>query len=156
MLAGVARQVLELEREIQQVAHVVFGGILRAVDDGLPDPKVRILRARVVGDGTVQDTLTITSHVADPVSTEVRLRLVPEFAPLQEVKAGLATAREWKLSRDDATATTLRAIEHAVHRRTAVVLAIPYDLAAVASLDDEAADVDTWADLRDLRDRPAR
>ena len=30
------------------------------------------------------------------------------------------------------------------------------DLAAVASLDDEAADVDTWADLRDLRDRPAR
>ena len=38
------------------------------------------------------DTLTITSHVADPVSTEVRLRLVPEFAPLQEVKAGLAAA----------------------------------------------------------------
>ena len=84
-------------------SHVVFGGILRAVDDGLPDPKVRILRARVVGDGTVRDTLTITSHVADPVSTTVRLRLVPEFAPLQEVKAGLATAREWKLSRDDAT-----------------------------------------------------
>ncbi len=84
-------------------SHVVFGGILRAVDDGTPDPKVRILRARMVGDGTVQDTLTITSHVAGVISTEVQLRLVPEFAPLQEVKAGLATAREWRPSRDDDT-----------------------------------------------------
>ena len=86
----------------RDASQVVFGGILRAVDDELPDPKVRILRARVVGDGTVQDTLTITSHLADPIRTEVQVRLVPEFAPLQEVKAGLATAREWKLSQDAA------------------------------------------------------
>jgi hypothetical protein len=83
-------------------SHVVFGGLLRAVDDGSPDPKVRILRSRVVGEGEVRDTLTITSHVADRISTDVRLRLIPEFAPLQEVKAGSAAARTWGLTQDGA------------------------------------------------------
>ncbi len=83
-------------------SHVTFGGLLRAIDDGFPDPKVRILRSRVVGEGEVRDILTITSQVADSVSTDIRLRLVPEFAPLQEVKAGLAAAREWQLTQDGA------------------------------------------------------
>ena len=80
--------------------HVVFGGLLRAVDDGFPDPKVRILRSRVVSEGEVRDTVTIVSQVAEQVSTDVRLRLVPEFAPLQEVKAGSAAARRWDLTQD--------------------------------------------------------
>jgi glycogen debranching enzyme len=87
----------------QSASQVVFGGLLRAVDDDFPDPKVRILRNRVVGDGELRDTLTITSHVAHAVATDLRLRLVPEFASLQEVKAGLGTARAWKLTLDGAT-----------------------------------------------------
>lgn len=78
-------------------AHVVFGGLMRGVDDGFPDPKVRILRRRAVAEGEVRDTLTLTSHVDEPISTDVRLRLVPEFAPLQEIKAGAAVARAWQL-----------------------------------------------------------
>ncbi len=84
-------------------SHVVFGGLLRAVDDDFPDPKVRILRSRVVGDARVRDTLTVSSHVAHAITTDLRVRLVPEFASLQEVKAGLARARAWKLTRDGAT-----------------------------------------------------
>ena len=83
-------------------SHVVFGGLLRAVDDGSPDPKLRMLRSRVVSDGEVRDTLTITSHVAERLSTDVRLRLVPEFAPLQEVKAGSAAVRRWELTQNGA------------------------------------------------------
>ncbi len=71
-------------------SRVVFGGLLRAVDDHSPDPKVRILRDRVVEDGMVRDTMTITSHVDHAVTTTLRVRIVPEFAPLQEVKGGTA------------------------------------------------------------------
>ena len=44
-------------------SRVVFGGLLRALDDPSPDPKVRLLRERVVADGAVGETLTIVSHV---------------------------------------------------------------------------------------------
>ena len=93
---------MDLRRAAQRL-HVVFGGLLRAVDDDFPDPKVRILRSRVVGNGELRDTMTITSHVADAVTTDIRLRLLPDFASLQEVKAGLGTARAWKLTLDGAT-----------------------------------------------------
>ena len=76
-------------------SRVVFGGLLRALDDPSPDPKVRLLRERVVADGAVGETLTIASRVTDPIETTLSMRLVPDFAPLQEVKAGIATARAW-------------------------------------------------------------
>ena len=60
-----------------------------------PIPRCALLRERVVADGAVGETLTIVSHVAAAVRTALRLRLVPEFAPLQEVKAGTPTAARW-------------------------------------------------------------
>ncbi len=47
-------------------SRVVFGGLLRALDDPSPDPRVRLLRERVVADGAVGETLTIVSRVAHP------------------------------------------------------------------------------------------
>ncbi|MGZ8803903.1 MAG: glycogen debranching N-terminal domain-containing protein [Microbacterium sp.] len=85
----------------RSASRVVFGGLLRAVDDHDPDPKVRILRDRVVEEGLVQDSMTITSHVDHPVATTMRVRLVPEFAPLQEIKAGTPSPRAWCASRHD-------------------------------------------------------
>ena len=73
-------------------SNVVFGGLLRGVDDHSPDPKVRILRDRTVEDGRVREALTIRSHVDHAVTVELGLRLSPDFAPLQEVKAGTVTA----------------------------------------------------------------
>ena len=67
-------------------------GVLRGVDDAWPDPKVRLERLREVTDGRVTETLTVRSHRADPITVVLRTRWRPDFAPLQEVKAGVAPA----------------------------------------------------------------
>ncbi|HYJ49300.1 MAG TPA: glycogen debranching N-terminal domain-containing protein [Microbacterium sp.] len=136
-------------------SHVTFGGLLRAVDDGLPDPKVRILRNRVVGDGHVHDTMTISSHVSHAVTTDLRVLLVPEFAPLQEVKAGLATPRAWELTGD--AAMDRRTVESGDR---SLSISAPGASIAMAgegiSLDwrvrvapGESVDVSWWVDLHD-------
>lgn len=72
---------------------VIFGGVLRGVDDLTPDPKVRLTRARHVSAGRLRETLTIASGLAAPIATTLVLRVTPDFAPLQEVKAGMPLAR---------------------------------------------------------------
>lgn len=74
-------------------SRVVFGGLLRGVDDTTPDPKVRLLRDRRVGDGVVSESWTVASRVDRPIRVTLRLRLTPEFAQLHEVKSGHAHAR---------------------------------------------------------------
>ncbi len=85
-------------------SRVVFGGLLRAVDDHSPDPKVRILRDRVVEDGVVardhDDQLSRRPPRRRPT---LRVRIVPDFAPLQEVKAGTADRTRLAASRRSAT-----------------------------------------------------
>jgi glycogen debranching enzyme len=77
---------------------VVFGGLLRALDEPTPDPGVRLLRERVVSAGAVGETLTVVSHAQRRIEATLRLRLVPDFAPLQEVKAGIGGGRPWDAS----------------------------------------------------------
>ncbi len=74
-------------------SRVVFGGLLRGVDDTTPDPKVRLLRDRRVADGVVSESWTLHSRVDHPIRTTLRLRLSAEFAQLHEVKSGHAIAR---------------------------------------------------------------
>ncbi|MDO8381608.1 MAG: glycogen debranching N-terminal domain-containing protein [Microbacterium sp.] len=76
-------------------SRAVFDGVMRAVDDPTPDPKVRILRDRTVTAGGVRETISLRSKLEYDVSTVLRVRLVPEFAPLQEVKAGQPEQRAW-------------------------------------------------------------
>ncbi|WP_157236749.1 glycogen debranching N-terminal domain-containing protein [Promicromonospora sukumoe] len=71
-------------------SHVVFGGLLRGADDATPDPKVRLVRDRRVTDGSLAETWTVASHLAEPTRVTLRLRLRPDFASMHEVKAGLA------------------------------------------------------------------
>ncbi|HEX5858384.1 MAG TPA: glycogen debranching N-terminal domain-containing protein [Microbacterium sp.] len=80
-------------------SRVTFGGLLRAEDDGTPDPKVRVLRERVVAAGEVGESYTLRSKVDHTVETSLRVRLVPDFAPLMEVKAGTPAAKDWSVSR---------------------------------------------------------
>ncbi|WP_404433790.1 amylo-alpha-1,6-glucosidase [Microbacterium lacus] len=84
-------------------SRAVFGGLMRDVDDQTPDPKVRMLRDRTVSDARVDEVMTVRPNVAHAIHTVVRVRIVPEFAPLAEVKAGLAVAREWTVSMDAET-----------------------------------------------------
>lgn len=93
-------------------------------------------------------TNTLTP-LAEAVMAQIPLVLVVGDAPTGgarpwdvdqfQIAAALGAAT-FTVGRDDATATTLRAIEHAVHRRTAVVLAIPYDLAALEAAEPLHAD----------------
>jgi hypothetical protein len=77
-------------------SRVVFGGLLRGLDDHYPDPKVRLLREREVVAGAVGETFTLVSHVAHRVEATLQLRIVPDFAAMQEIKAGAVVERAWE------------------------------------------------------------
>lgn len=73
----------------------VLTDLLRGLDDESADPKVRMDRDRRVAAGAFSERITVTSHLATPVAAAVTVRVVPDFAPMQEVKAGLGTAATW-------------------------------------------------------------
>ncbi|KZE91520.1 glycogen debranching N-terminal domain-containing protein [Microbacterium sp. TNHR37B] len=74
---------------------VRFDAVLRGIDDPFPDPKVRLERVRRVTDGRVTETVTVRSHLAEPVSLRVRSTWEPDFTALQQVKAGAAERSSW-------------------------------------------------------------
>ncbi|MEU1972803.1 glycogen debranching N-terminal domain-containing protein [Microbacterium sp. NPDC019599] len=74
---------------------IEFGALLRDIDDDQPDPKVRLIRHRTVEAGLVRERLTVRSHLDSPVTTMLRLRIAPDFAPMHEVKSGMTHPREW-------------------------------------------------------------
>jgi glycogen debranching enzyme len=76
-------------------SHVTFGGLLREIDNDLSDPLIRVSRDRVVTAGEVRERLSIVSIAPHVVETTLRLRLVPDFSPLDEVKGGSAAALTW-------------------------------------------------------------
>lgn len=94
--------------DVESISHVAlgadrvrFGSVLRGLDADQPDPYVRILRDRFVTAGAVNETATVRSHRAEPIEVVLQLHLRPDFAPLQAVKAGIATALPWQW--DDGT-----------------------------------------------------
>ncbi|MET0296437.1 MAG: glycogen debranching N-terminal domain-containing protein [Microbacterium sp.] len=86
-------------------SRVVFGGLLRGIDDPTPDPKVRLLRDRSVTAGRLTETWTISSKVAHPIDTTLELRVQPEFSWLHEVKSGVSAAAAHTIDVSDAAAT---------------------------------------------------
>ncbi|NLA09965.1 MAG: amylo-alpha-1,6-glucosidase [Microbacteriaceae bacterium] len=90
-------------------SRVAFEGLLRRIDDASADPKVRLRRDRRVSDGRVTEAVTVRSHLAAAIDTIVTLRVVPDFSPMQDIKAGLARARGWSVEESlDATSLTVR------------------------------------------------
>ncbi|MCR2799406.1 glycogen debranching N-terminal domain-containing protein [Microbacterium sp. zg-Y818] len=79
----------------RDAATVIFGSLLRGVDDATPDPKVRLERLREVRSGVVTETLRLHSHLNRPLVVLLRVRLTPDFSPLQEVKSGAAPRTDW-------------------------------------------------------------
>lgn len=115
-------------------SRIVFGGLLRGLDDPTPDPKVRLLRDRRVEAGRVSETITVRSRVGDPLSTTLTLRVEPDFALLHEVKAGLGASR---------AATIRRTESGAVAGTGAASFAVAAPGATVGLADDGV--VATWA-----------
>lgn len=74
---------------------VVFTDVLRGIDDDSADPKVRLDRERQVSAGRFVEHLRLSSHRAVPITVEVSVRILPDFAPMQQVKAGLTPEESW-------------------------------------------------------------
>ncbi|KJL31427.1 glycogen debranching N-terminal domain-containing protein [Microbacterium azadirachtae] len=73
----------------------VFAAVLRGIDDDQPDPKVRLDRTRTVRAGEVVERIVVSSHREVPVPVALTVTLVPDFEPLQRVKAGLPDDGAW-------------------------------------------------------------
>ncbi|WP_109210282.1 MULTISPECIES: glycogen debranching N-terminal domain-containing protein [Microbacterium] len=84
---------------------VVFGGVLRGLDDPTPDPKVRLMRDRRVSAGRLTETLRVASRLDTPITTRLSVRLTPEFAPLQDVKAGIPRTRALEIAAEGDSGT---------------------------------------------------
>ncbi|QPE05645.1 amylo-alpha-1,6-glucosidase [Microbacterium schleiferi] len=86
---------------ISTVAHgadrAVFGLLARGIDDPMPDPKVRILRDRRVGDGSLTETLIVQSHVTEAIRLTLRAQVRPEFSSLHDVKAGAPAPQQFTI-----------------------------------------------------------
>jgi glycogen debranching enzyme len=86
-------------------SRVVFGGLVRGLDDASPDPRVRILRERRVTAGRLSETWTLRSQLAEAIDTTLTLHVEPDFSLLHEVKSGVAHPRAAIVSTTDAGAT---------------------------------------------------
>lgn len=69
--------------------------LLRAIDDAGADPKVRLIREIEVHDGKIVEFITVESQLDTEIHTQLAVRVVPDFAPMQEIKSGHATSRTW-------------------------------------------------------------
>ena len=73
----------------------VLTDLLRGLDDESADPKVRMDRDRRVAAGSFSERITVGSHLGTATAVVVTVRVVPDFAPMQQVKAGSAASAAW-------------------------------------------------------------
>jgi glycogen debranching enzyme len=74
---------------------VVFTDLLRGIDDAGADPKIRLDRERTVAGGRFAEGIRVSSHLETETPVELEVRLRPDFAPMQVVKAGRDADSEW-------------------------------------------------------------
>lgn len=73
----------------------VLTDVLRGLDDESADPKVRMDRDRRVAAGAFSERITVASHLDTAIPATIAVRVVPDFAPMQQVKAGLFADATW-------------------------------------------------------------
>ncbi|MEV4737231.1 MULTISPECIES: glycogen debranching N-terminal domain-containing protein [unclassified Microbacterium] len=74
---------------------VIFTDLLRGLDDAGADPKIRLDRERTVTAGRFAESIRVSSHLEAAVPVEVAVRVRPDFAPMQLVKAGMDADLAW-------------------------------------------------------------
>ncbi|HEY2043132.1 MAG TPA: glycogen debranching N-terminal domain-containing protein [Jatrophihabitans sp.] len=85
-----------------------FSSIARTLGDDLPDPTVRIDRFRTVEAGMVCEQLQVDSRATGPVSTELRVDISADLAPVQQIKAGRPTTAVPLTATQDESGVTVR------------------------------------------------
>jgi glycogen debranching enzyme len=68
---------------------VDFVSVLRHLDDGTPDPRVRAVHTRHATATGVDEEITISSGLSSPIETEVVIRVASDLAGMDAVKSGI-------------------------------------------------------------------
>jgi glycogen debranching enzyme len=71
---------------------VDFIGILRHSDDPTADPRMRVTQRRTVTASGLSESITVSSGLDHPITSEVRVRLGADLARMDDVKSGLPVA----------------------------------------------------------------
>jgi glycogen debranching enzyme len=87
-------------------ATATFTSLARNVDDRSADPRTRVDRTRTVSAGSLDETLTLTNALSEPVTTTISVSVRADFSDMQVVKAGM-TGSESPITLD-AKADTVR------------------------------------------------
>ncbi|MGQ7786827.1 glycogen debranching N-terminal domain-containing protein [Nesterenkonia sp. PF2B19] len=94
-------QVETISRSVEGPDELTFQALLREVDDPTPDPKVRLRRDRQVSPGVMTETWRLSSAVSEEVTVRLGAMLVPEFASMHDVKAGVAADEALSIEQQD-------------------------------------------------------
>ena len=71
---------------------VEFVGVLRHLDDGTADPRVRVRQRRTVDTDGLDESITIVSGLAHPITVDLRLVIGADLARMDDIKSGVTTA----------------------------------------------------------------
>jgi glycogen debranching enzyme len=103
---------------------VAFTGVLRHLDGLGADPRVRIDRTREAAANALIERIVVRSGRDVDVRTMIAVELHPDFAPMQEVKAGIRLPHPWSAAgtadgvtwRSGSTAAALHAPDAALRQ----------------------------------------
>lgn len=70
---------------------LIVVGLPRHLGNSWGDPSLRLTRARRVEAGFMEEEIELMSSTAEPVATEIALRLAADLAPMEVVKSGFPT-----------------------------------------------------------------
>ena len=85
------RQSENIATEMRGAHTVDFIGVLRHLDDGTPDPRVRVVQRRTVTATGIEESLVVTSGLSHAVSIEVRVGIGADLARMDDIKTGEET-----------------------------------------------------------------
>lgn len=77
-----------LSSAVRGATQVSFSGLARGIDDGSADPRVRLDVVRTTEPGAVSDAVVLSTALAEPLTTTLRIVLTPDFQELPVVKSG--------------------------------------------------------------------
>ena len=115
---------------------MTFSALLRHLDDRTADPRLRLEVTRTVTAGHLTESITLISGLQHAIDTTVSVRMVPDFADMQIVKAGLGGGAQPVTSGasdlPEAPVITVKETGTSIHLTTPTV-------AALVSLSDDGA-----------------
>ncbi|RWZ53293.1 amylo-alpha-1,6-glucosidase [Labedella phragmitis] len=74
-----------------------FVALTRRIDDRGADPRVRLERHRDVSAGSLSERVALVSRVDHKIETSITLEITPDFAAMQQVKAGTSANSAWDI-----------------------------------------------------------